>query len=333
MAKKQVKTAKASKTRSTGLSAKAIGKSTPKLVPKPASKSALKPALKPITKSTVKSSQKTASKSSKITSTKTIKKNNVNKTGKTGAKKMLKIAKTPNMPEIKENASSKLDMINSKLDKLLSEYETMLNEERKIEAKEDVLTDKEDKLVLLEEKELGEEERLEYLEQKESKELAHLEETEKQELDELQKLEELEMKIKRDVEPHPLAKITIKDFFKGSAGAFIGLVVHFSFNYVYEIAEHITLGRATFLYFFSFFIGATIMYATGFRKVTEPKLLVFWPLRVIILYLTALLMSIIVLYIFGKDFGYHFAESYIQVSVAMISAIIGATTADMIGRE
>lgn len=280
---------------------------------------------KDLAKTTKKNTQKKTGKKTGRTIRQTIKKSSENRKRSTG--------KAQNIHNMKLQSSSKLDVINEKLDKLLSEYDTILKEEKKIESKEDRFEHEQEKLELLEEKELDEEFKLENIEKKEETRMRHLEDAEKNELFELQKLEDLERKIKKDVEPHPLAKISAKDFFKGSIGAFVGLVVHFSFNYVYEIAEHITFTKATFLFMLSFAIGAGIMYSTGFRKVTEPRLLVFWPLRAMIIYLTALLMSIIVLFIFGEDFGMHFAESYIQTSVAMISAIIGATTADLIGRE
>lgn len=290
-------------------------KSTPIKKSRTNKKSQAKPQVKP----TARPTQKTAVKTNKSKQSKSNIKKNQNQ------KKSLS--------DLKAHSSSKLDAINEKLDKLLSEYDTILKEEKKIESKEDRFEHEQKKIEALEEKELAEEFKLEQIEKNEDIRLHHIEDAEKNELFELQKLEALEEKIKKDVEPHPLAKISAKDFFKGSIGAFVGLVVHFSFNYVFEIAEHITFTKATFLYILSFAIGAGIMYATGFRKVTEPRLLIFWPLRATIIYLTALLMSIIVLFIFGKDFGIHFAESYIQTSVAMISAIIGATTADLIGRE
>ncbi len=234
--------------------------------------------------------------------------------------------KKKTLAHIKENSSSKLDIINEKLDRLMKEHEELIEEGRK-------LKEEEQKIEALEREELAEERKIEALEEKEAEDISKIEALERRQFDELKNLEMLEQRIEKEVEPHPLAKITAKDFFKGAIGAFIGLVFHLSIVYVLKIAEHISFERAHFFFFLSFLVGAVIMYMTGFRRITHPRLLVFWPLRLMIIYLTALLMSILILFTFHPGYGAHFEESYIQTSVAMILAMIGATTADLIGRE
>jgi uncharacterized membrane protein len=230
---------------------------------------------------------------------------------------------------IKDN-KSKLDIIDEKLDRILSNQKTLLYEEKKTEKKEDEI-EKEEKIVeCLEKKELLEEMKLRDTNAKETIELKHFEKNEEKQLNEIKNIE---AGIKKDVEPHNLRKLSRKDFFKAITGAFAGLVVHFSFNYVFELSKYITFTRATFLFILSFIIGIVIIYATGFRKVEEKKHLVFLPLRAILIYFTTLIVSIIVLFIFSPSFGLNFKEAYVQTSLAMITAIIGATTADLIGKN
>ena len=75
------------------------------------------------------------------------------------------------------------------------------------------------------------------------------------------------------------------------------------------------------------------MYATGFRKIKDPKILMFLPIRLIVLYLTAIVMSVLVLLFFNAGFGNNFEDAFKQVSTVTLTAIIGACTADLIGKE
>lgn len=207
---------------------------------------------------------------------------------------------------IKKKAKVNLNLINDKLDKILLNQSVLLKEEKKVEE--------------LENEELVEEIKLENIEKAEVKEIRAFEKEEDKKINEIIK----------DVSSHPLTKLTRKDFYKSAIGAFLGLMVHFSFNYVFEISKNVTFGKATFLFLLSFLIGSVIVYATGFRKVTEKK---FFPLRMFFIYIIALMMCGIVLFIFGHNFGTSFEETYIQLSIAMIPAIIGATSADLIGKK
>ena len=143
----------------------------------------------------------------------------------------------------------------------------------------------------------------------------------------------MEQQIKKEVGAHPLAKITLKDIVKGLVGAFIGLAVHYTFTYGVEISQTIDIERITLLYVLCFFIGLLFIYATGFRKIKDPKILVFMPVRLIVLYAASIIMSVVVLYVFYPSFGHSFIESYKMVGGVLLAAIVGACTADLIGKE
>jgi len=150
---------------------------------------------------------------------------------------------------------------------------------------------------------------------------------------ELEKIEFLAREIEHQVESHPLRKITLKDVTRGAIGAFVGTVAHYTFIYGIKAAEAITVARASLLFPLSLFVGGIFLYATGFRKVQDPKLLWFLPIRLIVLSITAIITSIIVLAIFTPSFGQHLGESFKQVATVSLSAIIGACTADILGKD
>ncbi len=152
------------------------------------------------------------------------------------------------------------------------------------------------------------------------------------ELSELERLELLEKHIQKQVEPHPLRKITYKDIVRGSIGAFFGASADYAFIYGLEVAQNIDFQRATILFGLTFLIGGIFIYLTGFRKIKDPKLLSFLPLRLIVLYITTLVVTVLVLAFFQKGFGQNLVDSYKQVSTVSLLAMLGAATADLIGR-
>ena len=157
---------------------------------------------------------------------------------------------------------------------------------------------------------------------------------EKRQLSELEKLEKLEREIKSQVKPHPLRDITYRDFIKASLGSIIGMVAHFSFVEGAHIAEGITVARASLLYFLSLFLGGALLYLTGFRKVKRANIFNILPLRLLVVYSTAILWIVFVLFTFGfVDLTTHFGELYKQIAVISIIAVIGASAADLVGRE
>jgi uncharacterized membrane protein len=243
---------------------------------------------------------------------------------KSGKKKgRSKSSKKISNTALKKNRTLKNYSINHKLDQILTMQKKLLNEENAIVSEESKIEE------LEKENEVGEE--------LENKKLGTLEseflKTRQTEDDELLKLQQLEEDIKKEVKEHPLRKITAKDIIKGFVGAFVGLAVHYTFTYGVELSTDLDFTRATFLYFLAFFVGLIFIYATGFRKINDPKVLMFMPIRLLILYIASIITSIFVLFIFYPGFGHNFAESYKMVAGVLLAAIVGACTADLIGKD
>lgn len=157
---------------------------------------------------------------------------------------------------------------------------------------------------------------------------------EKKQLSELDKLERLEREIKSQVKPHPLRDITHRDFIKASVGSIIGMVAHFAVIEGAHFAEAITMLRASMLYFLSLILGGTLLYLTGFRKVEQVNIFKILPLRLLVIYSTAILWIIFVLFAFGLvDLTTPFTEAYKKIAVISIIAVAGGTIADLVGRE
>lgn len=156
---------------------------------------------------------------------------------------------------------------------------------------------------------------------------------EHEELERLEELKKYEEEIKKELGPHPLRKITHRDIAKGTLGALIGVVAHYTFVYGIKVAHDIDLVRATLLYPLSYGLGGIFMYVTGFRKVKDKKLLAFLPLRLTILYIVAVVTAMLTLLLFNPGFTHDFWEAYKQVATVTLTATIGACTADLVGRE
>jgi len=214
--------------------------------------------------------------------------------------------------QVKKSSNPTLSEINKKLDSLLRGQKKIIEEEKFLEKEET-------KIEKLEREELAKENVIEKLEEKESSEL--------------EKLQKLEEEVKKQVLPHPLKKITSKDLARGAIGALFGAVAHYTFIYGLKVAENITLTRAIILFILSFVIGGIFLYATGFRKIKDPKIMAFLPVRLLILYATAVVMSVLVLWFFEPGFGSSFEYSFRQASTITLIAVIGACTADILGKE
>jgi uncharacterized membrane protein len=208
----------------------------------------------------------------------------------------------------KKVKKSKKQSINNKLDSILKAENNLLREEKLVEKKEELLAEEE-------------------------KGVEDIKRSLNTESNDIQKLEKLEEEIRAEVGEHPLATVTLKDFTKGLVGAFIGLAIHYTFIYGVEISEKMTITRATLLFPLTFIVGLLFIYATGFRKVKDTKILMFMPLRLLVLYVCSLIMSILVLYIFYPSFGHNFEESYKMVAGVMLAAVVGACTADLLGKD
>jgi uncharacterized membrane protein len=176
--------------------------------------------------------------------------------------------------------------------------------------------------------------RIEKTEELEDKKEKHVEELENQELIQLKKLEDLEKEVKETVTPHPLTKVTYRDAVKGTIGAFVGIVSHFSFLEGVSHSEHMSGFRATLLLFTSFIIGVLFIYYSGFRKVKQVRIISFIPLRVTLIFFVAISVTVIVFALFGVfDSSTTFSEVYKMVATTSILAMLGAGTADLIGER
>jgi len=228
----------------------------------------------------------------------------------------------------KQNVASKVaskkkkSSVNGKLDRILNVESQLLSEEKRIEQKENDLT-REEKNIESEEKRIETKE----------KDMDQLTETLHKEENDIEKLEKMEEEIKSEVGTHPLAQVTLKDVTKGLIGSFIGLAIHYTFVYGVEISQNLTMTRATIMFPLTFLVGLLFIYATGFRKIQDTKLLLYMPIRLGILYGCSLIMSILVLYLFYPNFGHSFIESYKMVAGVMLAAVVGACTADLLGKE
>lgn len=151
---------------------------------------------------------------------------------------------------------------------------------------------------------------------------------------ELQELENLKKDVEKKSGFHPLTKVTRADIVRSIIGALIGTVGHFAFFYGAELAERISMVRATSLYVLSVVVCFLFMYYSGFRKVKEIRIFRFIPLRVGIVYITSILVVMGTLFVFGIiDFHTTFNEAYKTVATTLLLAVLGACTADILGKE
>lgn len=205
---------------------------------------------------------------------------------------------------------NKLDVsLNDKLDIILSNQKKILKNEERI---------------------LGEEVKIEEFE---TRELNDDNLMEKSEEDILKELSHLENEFKTSFS-HPLKKITKRDIVKGFIGAFVGVMSHFAFSKAADIAITLEPWRSTVLYVVAFFIITIMLYYTGFRNIEKHLIVKFMPIRATLLYLVSILTIIFVNALFGKlHFPVSFLEMYNLVGASIIIAVMGAGTADLIGRS
>lgn len=169
---------------------------------------------------------------------------------------------------------------------------------------------------------------------RESKLLREEEKIEALERKQLESLKALREEVKKDVGSHPLTHITRADIVRSLIGALIGTVGHFAFFYGVELAEKISYVRATSLYVLDAVVVFLFMYYSGFRKVKEVKIMRFIPLRAAVVYFISLIVVIATLFIFGLvDTESTFGHIYKAVSTTLILAVLGASTADILGKE
>lgn len=158
-------------------------------------------------------------------------------------------------------------------------------------------------------------------------------EEEKEELRELRELEAFEKKVSEEVGEHPLRRLTYKDLSKGAIGAFLGVAAHYTFVYGIKVAAEIDVVRASLLFPIAYCFGGVFMYFTGFRRIKDPKLAKFLPLRLTVLYVVALITAFLSLWLFNPEFMADSVLAYKQLATVTLSAVIGACTADLVGRD
>ncbi len=157
---------------------------------------------------------------------------------------------------------------------------------------------------------------------------------EEMESKELKELESLKKEIRKDISSHPLTRITRADVVRSIIGALIGTVGHFAFFYGVEIADKISVVRASFLYVISLVVCFFFMYYSGFRKVKEIRIFRFIPIRVFVVYVISLLVVIGTLFMFGfLDLTSSFEQVFKVTATTLLLAVLGASTADILGKE
>ena len=150
---------------------------------------------------------------------------------------------------------------------------------------------------------------------------------------ETEKIEHMEKEIKKEVTPKPLRNFTVRDLSKGIIGSFIGVVAHFAFIYGKQIADQISVFRATTLIIFSYILIIVLMYETGYREIKEKRLLGLLPKRATAIYITSIVMIPIIFFLFNQINLSNPMELYKQIAVTSVLASVGAGTADLIGRD
>lgn len=198
--------------------------------------------------------------------------------------------------------------LNEKLDQILQNQKTILKNEEKI---------------------LGEEKKIETLEKLD---LAQDKQVTLSEQETLNELDKIEKKLNQSIKK-PLKKVTKRDFFKGFIGAFVGVMGHFAFSKGAELSKSLTMLQTTFLYIVAAVIIIIMLYYTGFRKIEKQIVLKFMPLRAITLYTVSIITILLVNLMFNKiHFPLHFTEMYKLVGASIILAVMGAGTADLLGK-
>lgn len=226
---------------------------------------------------------------------------------------------TTKMTAVK-SANSKNLSTDKKIDLILKKLNQIELTQKKISKEEEQLIAEEEEMLSLEKKEIVEE--------------SVIEKKEDEEIDELKKIEALEQNIKKGMKDSPLKRITYRDITKGIIGAFFGVVGHFAFAKGPELAEKFSFFRSTLLFVVSFVIILLFLYFSGFKNVKDKLFLRFFPLRAFVIYFSSIITIIVVLLLYGKIyFHMPFEQIYNTIAAISILAVLGAATADLIGKN
>lgn len=206
----------------------------------------------------------------------------------------------------------------------------MVNSNKSLNEKLDLILSNQEKILENEQKILGEEALIKDLEIQELENEKNFQKSEKDMLKEIDALEKNFQKSSSNI----MKNISYRDAVKGFIGSFIAGMGHFAFAKGYEISLEIDILRATYLYIVAFFMIILMLYYTGFKNVKKHLVMKFMPLRVLILYSVSIVSILLINILFGKlYFPTTFTSVYTLVGASIILAVMGAGTADLIGRE
>lgn len=218
------------------------------------------------------------------------------------------------------STNKKLDMILQKINIIEKNQKILGTNESELKLEEDKIFSEEEKFIKLEKQQIGEEHKIER--------------DEKEELDEIKKIEKLEQNIKDNLKDSPLKRITYRDITKGVIGAFFGIVGHFAFVEGTHLSSDFSFLRSTMLLVASFVIILLFLYFSGFRKVNDKFIFEFLPIRAVVIFFSAIITVFIVLILYGMiSAETPFKEMYNSIAAISILAVLGAGTADLIGKN
>ena len=207
-----------------------------------------------------------------------------------------------------------------KLDLILKKLENIEKTQAVLQKEEEQIINEEEKMLSMEKKGVSEE--------------SVIEKKEDETIDELKKIEELEKSIKEGLKDSPLKRVTYRDVTKGMIGAFFGIVGHFAFVEGTHLSEEFSFMRSTMLLVTSFVIILVFLYFSGFRKVNEKFVFEFLPLRAIVIFCSSIFTVFFVLLLYGfVGADTSFMHIYKSVAAISILAVLGAGTADLIGKN
>ena len=144
-------------------------------------------------------------------------------------------------------------------------------------------------------------------------------------------LEKLREDAKRDLGVHPLKYVTERDIGKGLVGAFAAVVSHFVFLEGVHVGESLSDAWIILLYLTSLLLGAIMLYVVGFRTREDKTIFYFIPIRLFVIYFVALGATVLVLVLYQQFLDLH--TLFKQVGALSIPAMLGASIADLLGKE
>lgn len=244
-----------------------------------------------------------------------------------------KIIKKYNKPKLSKKSvnSKKKDSNIDKKSKGRYEVKTLQNQKRNTHKTpiKNSLNEKLDLIISNQNKILSKEDEIQELEKQDLAQDIQVTKSEEETLSELAKIE---AKLNSSI-TKPLKLVTKRDIFKGFIGSFVGVMGHFAFSKAADIADTLSIYQTSILYIVAAVIIVIMLYYTGFRSIEKQIVLKFMPLRAVTLYTVSIFTIIFVNILFGKiHFPLEFIEIYKIVGASIILAVMGAGTADLLGK-